>query len=370
MTPEYLFPHHIVFGYIALWTVAEIVAARIWPIRVSCKKVSLLHCIVAFLVSSVWLARRFWSDEDAGVANPTASASAQEHNLATVGLYNFEVPGTFEHHVVSLSMAYFIVDMAFAIAFHRAFIVHHIICIIAFAAIQGYWKYLPENTPFFMDFMAWDTTPSPPKSHTVRHHLFWFRRDDIMMSAKQEQESDLPELQLLWGGLNGIFNLWMAELGGIFFHINRAFHDTDMELPSRGLFLMMFTFTRCFIWPTYLYHLLLSAAANDTHFHKVSAVLETGLFLTNLHFLYKNVAPIWKTGRLIPHKPEGFHRKWFDKHPFCKKIAGIFFRKEKISIISPNLSDSSLLDAIPAIGDGCDPAKNGVDNSGLAKKRN
>lgn len=321
MTPEYLFPHHIVLAYICFWALAEIVAARIWPIRISCKKISLLHCVVAFVVSSIWLVRRFWSD----INDENASA-----------LYNFEVPGTFEHHVVSLSMGYFIVDMPFAIAFHRAFILHHTLCIVAFAGIQGYWKYLPESAPFFMDFMAWDTTPSPPKSYKVRHFL-WFGQKE----QPAENHESLPELQLLWGGLNGIFNLWMAELGGIAFHINRALQDTDMELPSRGLFLMMFTFTRVFIWPTYLYHLLKSAAENNTYFHKASVVLEGGLFLTNIHFLYKNIYPVYKSGRLIPHKPEGFHRKWFDDHPFLQKIAGLFFRKEKISMMSSSLSDDS-----------------------------
>lgn len=306
MTPEYLFPHHIVLGYVALWTLAEVAAARVWPIRQSCKKISLLHCVVIFFISSVWLMHRFFTEDPGGL---------------NTGLYNFEMPGTIEHHIISLSMAYFMVDMPFALAFHRAFIVHHILCIIAFAAIQGYWKYLPENTPFFMDFMAWDTTPTPQKSHV---------------------ESDLKQ-QLLMGGLNGVFNLWMAELGGVFFHINRGLTGTDMELPSRGVFLMMFTFTRCFVWPMYLWHLYSTAATNDTYFHKVSAVLETALFLTNIHFLYKNIAPIWKTGRLMPHKPKGFHREWFDEHPSCQKVASVFFRQDKLSM-SPG-SASSVSDA-------------------------
>ena len=121
MTAHYLFPHHIVLGYIALWTLAEVVAAQIWPIRKSCKKVSLLHCIVAFVVSSVWLIRRIWWDGD----NQDVDGGID------TALHNFELPGTLEHHVVSLSFAYFIVDMPFAIAFHPAFIVHHAICIVA-----------------------------------------------------------------------------------------------------------------------------------------------------------------------------------------------------------------------------------------------
>mmetsp|Transcript_3603 Transcript_3603/g.6265 ORF Transcript_3603/g.6265 Transcript_3603/m.6265 type:complete len:94 (-) Transcript_3603:12-293(-) len=75
-------------------------------------------------------------------------------------------------------------------------------------------------------------------------------------------------------------------------------------------------------------------------------VLETGLFLTNLNFLYKNIAPIWKTGRLIPGKPKGFHRKWLDRHPLCKRIAGLFLRKEKISMAHASSGSSSL--SVPA----------------------
>jgi len=140
------------------------------------------------------------------------------------------------------------------------------------------------------------------------------------------------------GGLNGVFNLWMAELGGVFFHINRAFQDTDMELPSRGLFLFMFVLTRCCIWPLYLWHLYASQAQLEAQdqprnpFHKASAVVETGLFLTNLHFLYKNIEPIYRTGRMLPDKPAEFHRRWLDEHPNWKRIAGLFLPKDKISM--------------------------------------
>ena len=340
MTPHYSFPHHIVLGYIVLWTLAELVAAAIWPIRKSCKKVSLLHCIVAFVVSSVWLIKRIWLD-----------GSDLDDNVGIdAALHNFELPGTLEHHVVSLSFAYFLVDMPFAIAFHPAFIVHHAICIVAFAAIQGYWKYLPEGTPFYMDFMAWDTTPVPPTEY--KHKFLRF----LNQKPVNDSGIDVVPLQLLMGGVNGVFNLWMAELGGVFFHINRALEHTDMELPSRGLFLFMFTFTRCFVWPTYLFHLFRSATESDaTHFHKVSMVLETGLFLTNLNFLYKNLAPIWKTGRLIPGKEEGYHRKWLDNHPTCRRIAGLFLRREKISMCCNSGSSLDLsVPADPVVVDGDD----------------
>lgn len=299
---EYNFPHYIVIGYIAIWTVVEIIAVLIWPIRQSCKKVSLLHCIIAFLLSSVWLVIRCMEEWTAGRISIDADPS--EH------LHSHSVPGTLEHHVVSLSMAYFIVDTPFALTFHRAFIVHHVICILAFAAIQGYWRYIPESWPFFMDFMTWDTTPKADDPASTR-------------------------TQLLMGGTNGVFNLWMAELGGVFFHINRAMAGTDLELPSRGMFLLMFSVTRLGVWPTYLYHVYASAARTGTAFHKVSMVLETGLFLTNINFLYKNISPVWATGRLIPDKPQGFHRKWLDQHPLCQRICGLFLRKEKIMMDMP-----------------------------------
>ena len=347
MTPDYLFPHHILLGYIALWTAAELIAARLWPLRASCKKISLLHCLAAFVLSSFWLARRFWSADAA---------------LNAAGLCNVELPGTFEHHILSLSMAYFIVDTPFAVAFHRAFIVHHALCIVAFAAIMGYWKYLPESTPFFMDFMAWDTTPAPPKLHTVRR-FSWFRQQPV----PDEDDGDVA-LQLIMGGLNGIFNLWMAELGGVFFHINRALKDTDLELPSRGLFLLMFTLTRCFLWPKYLWHLYRSAAANHTPFHTVSVVLETGLFATNLHFLYKNVAPIWRAGRLLPHQPKGFHRRWLERHPGWKRALGVFLPADKICM-SPSILDFAASCAVPAEAD-AGAGRAGAVDAAVQKKHN
>jgi len=125
----------------------------------------------------------------------------------------------------------------------------------------------------------------------------------------------------------------MAELGGVFFHINRAMAGTDLELPSRGLFLLMFSVTRVGIWPIYLYHVYVSAErASMTPYHKTSIFLETGLFLTNINFLYKNMLPVWTTGRLMPEKPQGFHRKWFDQHPYCQRVAALFFGREKISM--------------------------------------
>jgi len=193
-----------------------------------------------------------------------------------------------------------------------------------------------------MDFMSWSTTPTPPTEY--KHKFLRFLNKP---PEETDSSSNVP-LQLLMGGVNGVFNLWMAELGGVFFHINRAFEGSDMELPSRGLFLFMFSFTRCFIWPTYLFHLFRSATESDaTHFHKVSMVLETGLFFTNLHFLYKNIAPIWETGRLMPNKPKGFHRGWLGKHPNYKPVAGLFLRREKISM-SPDSLDSSMSDTLPA----------------------
>ena len=209
-----------------------------------------------------------------------------------------------------------------------------------------------------MDFMSWDTTPVPPTEY--KHKILRFlNKKPVSGTDSSSSGIDVVPLQLLMGGVNGVFNLWMAELGGVFFHINRALEDTDMELPSRGLFLFMFSFTRLFVWPTYLFHLFRSATeTNATHFHKVSMVLETGLFLTNLNFLYKNLAPIWKTGRLIPGKEEGYHRKWLDNHPLCRRIAGLFLRREKISMCN---SGSSLDLSVPA-----DPV---VDDDNLLLKK-
>lgn len=319
MGSGYFFPHHITLGYVALWTLAEVIAAQVYPIRTSCKKISLIHCIVAFIVSSTWLVYHFCAEDPGG----------HRTNLTA-----FEMPGTFEHHIISLSMAYFVVDMPFAAAFHQTFILHHLLCILAFAAIQGYWKYLPASMGGF-DFMAWEMAPRLPKSHVAQYmRSFWIQ-------AKVE-ESD-KQLQLLMGGFNGVFNLWMAELGGVFFHINRALKGTDMELPSRGLFLMMFTLTRCYIWPMYLRQLYSTAAAHDTYYHKVGSVLETGLFLTNIHFLYKNIAPIVKSGRLMPRKPRGYHRRWLDKHPSVKKAASFFMSEERLSL-SPSLASLESID--------------------------
>lgn len=320
MALEYL-SHDILLGYIALWTAGELVAARVWPVRTSCKKISLLHCIAAFLLSSTVIARRFAS------------------STAPSGLCGFDLPGTLEHHVVSLSMAYFIVDLPFAVVFHRTFVLHHAICIVAFAAIQGYWKYLPENNPFFMDFMTWDTAPAASG-------------------------------QLLMAVTNGIFNLWMAELGGVFFHLNRALVDTDLELPSRGLFLLMFGFTRCLVWPAYLRRLYTEAAGGDaTRFHTVAVVLETCLFATNLRFLYKNVAPVWRTGRLLPHKPRGFHRRWLDRHRVCRRVSGVFLRDNKLAL-SPSVADLAGAGAAAAGGDAARDGRErgGDDDAGGRKK--
>merc|ERR1712188_261073 len=91
--------------------------------------------------------------------------------------------------------------------------------------------------------------------------------------------------------------------GGLFFHINRAFQGTEWEMPSRGVFVLMFTFSRCYLWPMYIRNLYQEALSKNTNYHLVGAILETGLFLTNLHFLYKNIAPIWQSGRLMHRKP-------------------------------------------------------------------
>merc|ERR1711904_589394 len=70
-----------------------------------------------------------------------------------------------------------------------------------------------------------------------------------------------------------------------------------------GVFVMMFTFSRCYLWPMYIRNLYVEALSKSTTYHMVGALLETGLFLTNLHFLWTNIAPIWRTGRLMPKKP-------------------------------------------------------------------
>jgi len=345
----YLFPHHIVLGHIGLWTIAELAAARVWPIRASCKKISLLHCILAFTLSSAWLVRHFFFYNQGD--HESDDATTPDHHNDYLPLYNFAKPGTWEHHIIFFSMAYFIVDMPFCLAFHRTFILHHVLCILAFGAIQGYWRYLPKSNPLYMDFMAWDTTPG----------TLGLGHDG---NFDGEEGDRLPKMQLLMGGMNGVFNLWMAELGGVFFHINRAFQDTDMELPSRGLFLFMFVLTRCCIWPLYLWHLYASQAElqaqQRTSFHEASIVLETGLFLTNLHFLYKNIAPIYKAGRILPDKPAGFHRKWFDDHPNWKRFVGLFIAKDKMSM--PSKSTKS--DKNNLVGD------NAVTSSSKQQKKN
>merc|ERR1712113_668303 len=140
-----------------------------------------------------------------------------------LGTMKYELPGTFEHHILQISMAYFIVDMPFAIAFHQTFIIHHLLCIFAFGAIQGYLKYWPFN----FNIMHFDKAPKLAPSHLSQYMMNYWGQDP--------NEED-RQMQLLIGGFNGIFNLWMAELGGLFFHINRLLQGTDYELPSRGLF--------------------------------------------------------------------------------------------------------------------------------------
>jgi len=294
--------------YITLWSLAEVIAACVWPLRQSCKKVSLLHCIVAFTLSSIWLLYHFSVD-----------------GLQSVSLTDFEVPGTFEHHILSTSMAYFIVDMPFAIAFHKTFVLHHLICIMAFGSIQGYLVY------WGVDFMTWDVAPRIAPSHLHQYMQGIWGQDP--------RETD-RQMQLLMGGFNGVFNLWVAELGGLFFHINRMLQNTDLELPSRGLFLVMFMFSRCYVWPMYLRELYKAAATKNSRYHLVGALLETGLFLTNMHFLYKNIAPIMKTGRLMPSKPRGFHRKWLDRHSSWKRVCSFVISKDKLEL-SRSLDGSS-----------------------------
>jgi len=293
--------------YICLWGLAEVVVAQRYPLRQSCKKISLLHCIVAFALSSVWLAYHFVKGG---------------YSLQNYALTDYEFPGTFEHHIVTISMAYFIVDMPFAIAFHKAFIVHHLLCICAFGAIQGYMRYWPFNT----DFMEWETAPRIAPMHLKQYMLGIFGQDP---------GESTRQMQFLMGGFNGVFNLWMAELGGLFFHINRAFQGTEWEMPSRGVFVLMFTFSRCYLWPMYIRNLYQEALSKSTNYHLVGAILETGLFLTNLHFLYKNIAPIWQSGRLMHRKPKYYHREWLDKHPSWKRAASLVVPEDRL-----NLSDS------------------------------
>jgi len=290
--------------WILMWTLAEIVAAQRWSIRESCKKISLLHCIVAFVLSSVWLVYHYVKSG---------------FSLSTYSLTDFEFPGTFEHHILCISMSYFVVDMPFAVAFHKTFIIHHALCIGAFLAIQGYLRYWPLNC----DFMEWNSAPRVAPSHLKQYMLGIFGQDPL--------ESD-KQMQFLMGGFNGVFNLWMAELGGLFFHINRAFQGTEWEMPSRGLFVMMFTFSRCYLWPLYIRELYVEAVSRNTRYHVIGALLETGLFLTNLHFLWKNISPIWRSGRLMPKKPKYYHREWLNKHPSFYKAASFVVSKDKIDL--------------------------------------
>ena len=148
-------------------------------------------------------------------------------------------------------------------------------------------------------------------------------------------------MQFLLGGFNGVFNLWMAELGGMFFHINRAFQGTEWEVPSRGVFIVMFTFSRCYLWPLYIRVLYKDSMNKVSFYHMVGALLETGLFITNLHFLFKNLAPIWKSGRLMPTKPKYYHREWLNKHPSLYKAASFVVSKDKIDLSRRNSYTSS-----------------------------
>lgn len=295
--------------WISCWTLCEVAAAKVWPLRQSCKKVSLLHCIVAFVLSSSWLAYHYVK---AG------------YSFKDVVLTDYEFPGTFEHHIVSISMSYFIVDMPFCLAFHRTFIVHHLLCIMAFGAIQGYLRYWPFNK----DFMDWESAPKIAPSQLKRYVSSFFGGDP------RELENSGNEIQMLIGGFNGVFNLWMAELGGLFFHINRAFQGTDLDIPSRCVFLMMFTFTRCYLWPLYIRALYVETYSKQSVYHIIGATLETGLFLTNLHFLWTNIGPIFKTGRLMPRKPKYYHREWLNKHPFWKRVASQVVPEEKLDLSS------------------------------------
>ena len=98
MEDVYDFPHYILFQYVALWIVAEIVAALLWPIRQSCKRVSWLHCIAAFLMSSYWFA--VISSKEWAAGRISINADPSEY------LHIHSVPGTLEHHVVCLSLVY------------------------------------------------------------------------------------------------------------------------------------------------------------------------------------------------------------------------------------------------------------------------
>ena len=114
---------------------------------------------------------------------------------------------------------------------------------------------------------------------------------------------------------------------------------TDLERPSRGFFLLLCSALRLCIWPVYLYHVFASAErAHVTPYHRASVLLEMGLFLTNLHFLYKNVRPVWTTGRLLTNKTRGFHRTWLDRHPHWQQFAGLFLGREKISMDAPGMN--------------------------------
>jgi len=304
---EVLFSWHfrLPLFWVSVWTVAELVALRMYPIRQSCKKVSLLHCIVAFVLSASWLGYHF-------VKNG--------FTFEGFTLTDYEYPGTFQHHIVSISMAYFIVDMPFAIAFHRTFILHHLLCIWAFGTIQGYLRYWPFN----MNFMEWEDAPAVTPWNVKQYILVKFFGQDPNDKTKQ--------MQLLMGGFNGVFNLFMAELGGLFFHISRAFQGTEWEMPSRGAFVLMFTFSRCYMWPIYIRHLYTEAFEKMTAFHLIGGSLETALFLTNLHFLWKNVYPILKSGRLMPKKPEYYHREWLHNHRGWRKLVRIFVSREKLAL--------------------------------------
>ena len=97
---------------------------------------------------------------------------------------------------------------------------------------------------------------------------------------------------------------------------------------------MMFTFTRCYLWPLYIRALYQEAISKESFYHVVGASLETGLFLTNLHFLWTNISPILKTGRLMPRKPKYYHREWLHKHPSWKRVASLVVPEEKLDLSS------------------------------------
>ena len=238
--------------WITMWTIGEVVAAKIYKDVRQLQEDFLLHHR-GLRASSVWLAYHFVK----------SGFSFKDYVLTS-----YEFPGTFEHHILNISMSYFVVDLPrhrvpphlhrAPPAVHRGVHGH-----------PGYLRYWPSR------WTSWRGRPRPPwRLAPEAVHADWFGQDPL--------ESD-KQMQLLMGGFNGVFNLWMASWAASSSTSTARSRARSGDAQPRPLCADVHLLQ---VLPVaHVHQALTRAARTRTAFHFIGGGLETGLFLTNLHFL-------------------------------------------------------------------------------------